>query len=369
MTASRGILVHEWLENGGAENVFEHLGRIFPQAERWCMWNDASSRFLGVHETVLARTPLRRHKAAALLAMPTVWRHLPARTAPWVLCSSHLFAHHARFSGPARQAPKLVYAHTPARYIWTPDVDERGSGAFARAASATLKPLDRRRAREAHTIAANSAYVAAKIHAVWGREAEVIYPPVNVARFGVDEPSLTAAEARTVQGLPSEYLLGMSRFVSYKRLDAVIQAGAAVNLPVVIAGSGPDEARLRHAAAASGVHVSFVMAPSDGVVNALYRRAAAVVFAPIEDFGVVPVEAMAAGTPVIANAVGGAAESVLDGVTGALVHTWEPDELRVAVDRALAVDPDACRERAECFDAEIFADRIRAWVARSVGEA
>ena len=142
-----GILVHEWLaRHGGSENVFEVLSGVFPDAERFCLWNDSDGRFENVHETVLARTPLRRSKAAALPFMPAVWRHLPARDADWVLTSSHLFAHHARFAGPARHAPKLVYAHTPARYVWTPELDGRGSGLAARAASALLKPIDRKRA-------------------------------------------------------------------------------------------------------------------------------------------------------------------------------------------------------------------------------
>ena len=95
-----GVIVHEWLEStGGAENVFDVLGRTFPDAARVCLWNDSDGRFTDVQETVLARTPLRHSKAVALPFMPLVWRHLPALDADWVLCSSHAFAHHARFAG------------------------------------------------------------------------------------------------------------------------------------------------------------------------------------------------------------------------------------------------------------------------------
>ena len=165
-----GILVHEWLARfGGSENVFEVLSETFPDAERFCLWNDSDGRFTGVNETILARTPLRRSKAAALPFMPAVWRHLPRRDADWVLCSSHLFAHHARFGGPARDAVKLVYAHTPARYIWTPELDGRGDRLLARAVAAPLKPLDRRRAAEPVSIVANSAFVAQRIADTWER--------------------------------------------------------------------------------------------------------------------------------------------------------------------------------------------------------
>lgn len=359
-----GILVHEWLaRTGGSENVFEHLTEIFPGARRFCLWNDSNGRFVDVEETFLARTPLRRSKAASVPLMPIAWRALPAVDADWVLCSSHVFAHHARFRGGARDAPKFVYAHTPARYIWTPELDGRGSGVVARAVSAALKPLDRRRAQEPVAIAANSRFVAQRIADTWERESVVIYPPVDVDAFSAD-PALRDEDARIRAALPRDYLLGVSRFVPYKRLDAVIHAGAAAGLPVVLAGSGPDEARLR--AIATEVHpgsVHFVDRPSFELLSALYRDAAALVFAPIEDFGIIPVEAMASGTPVVANAVGGAVESVVDGLTGAHVEDWDDRTLlRAAVERALAAAPEACVERAAAFSPTVFAQGIRDWI-------
>lgn len=359
-----GILIHEWLErHGGSENVFEVLSGVFPDAERFCLWNDSDGRFEGVHETVLARTPLRKSKAAALPFMPGVWRHLPDRDADWVLCSSHVFAHHARFGGSARGAPKLVYAHTPARYVWTPELDGRGDNLAARAVSTLLKPLDRKRAAEPVAIAANSAFVAQRIADTWEREATVIHPPTDVGAFAFGKGDLAPGERETIAALPSEFLLGVSRFVPYKRLERVIEAGAAVGVPVVLAGSGPDEGRLRSIADAHGERVLFVLNPSFAVLRELYRRALALVFPSIEDFGIMPVEAMATGTPVVASAVGGTAETVVDGVTGALVHEWTHTELKSAVERAAAAQPDACVARAFEFDTQVFVDRISEWVA------
>jgi glycosyltransferase involved in cell wall biosynthesis len=365
-----GILVHEWLARyGGSENVFEVLSDTFPDAERFCLWDDSDGRFTGVNETILARTPLRRSKAAALPFMPAVWRHLPRRDADWVLCSSHLFAHHARFSGPARDAVKLVYAHTPARYIWTPELDGRGDSLLARAVAAPLKPLDRRRAAEAVSIVANSEFVAQRIADTWEREARVIHPPIDVAAFAAAPGDLGSDEAAVLASLPAEFLLGVSRFVPYKRLERVIDAGRAADLPVVLAGSGADEERLRAHAVRSGAPVIFLSDPSFAMLRALYRRALALVFPSIEDFGIMPVEAMATGTPVVANAVGGAAESVVDGITGALVHDWTDAELKAAVERAVGAAADVCTARAYEFDRPVFVERIREWVAAETGGA
>lgn len=332
-------------------------------AGRFCLWNDSGGRFAGVTETVLARTPLRRSKALALPLMPMVWRHLPARNADWVLCSSHLFAHQARFAGPARQAPKLVYAHTPARYVWAPEHDGRGGGPAARAVSALIRPVDRRRAVEPVAIAANSEFVAARIAKTWDREASVIYPPVDVTGFSAAPRELSAREGELLASLPRPYLLGVSRFVPYKRLDRVIDAGVASGLPVVLAGGGPDERRLRDLALGRGIPVVFVADPSQDLLAELYRQALALVFPAIEDFGIMPVEAMASGTPVVAGRVGGTAESVIDGVTGALVDQWDASELAVAVERAAQAEGAACVARAEQYDESAFVRRITAWVA------
>ncbi|MGO2112902.1 MAG: glycosyltransferase [Pseudoclavibacter sp.] len=363
---TNGIIVHEWLARaGGSENVFEAIASAFPDAERWCLWNEAGDRFTPVNETLLARTLLKGKKALSLPLMPAIWRHLPARSADWMLVSSHLFAHHARFAGEARDAKKLVYAHTPARYIWVPELDGRGRNPLARAASAVLKPLDRKRAQEPIAIAANSRFIQQRIADTWERDAEVIYPNVNVERI-LAEPSLTAEDEARLEALPDAFILGFSRFVPYKRLEAAIDTGRAAGLPVVLAGGGEGEGALRaYAEERHPGKVSFVLNPSDELLSAILRRASALVFAPIEDFGIIPVEAMAAGTPVLANAIGGAVESVIDGETGAHVHDWsDAAELRAAVDRALSASPGACRARAQEFSSAVFDRRIRDFVAR-----
>lgn len=366
-----GLIVQEWLaRNGGSERVVEQLLETFPDADLQVLWNDAPEQFASARESWLARTPLRRSKALALPVMPITWRHLHgSRDYDWLLVSSHLFAHHARLSSQP-DIPKLVYAHTPARYIWEPDLDTRGDTLVARLASQVLRPLDRRRAQDAVEIVANSRFTRDRISRTWQRDARVIYPPVATDRIisgGNWLEHLSADEADIVEALPETFLLGASRFVSYKRLDVVIDAGAAAGLPIVLAGGGPEEAALRAKAALSPTPVYFVSAPSTPLLYALYQRALALIFPAIEDFGIMPVEAMAAGTPVIVAPVGGAAEVVSLTGGGAIMPTTEStaDWTEVVTSVSL-LDREAVSEGATRFSSARFRSEIADWVRRTV---
>ncbi|MGN6127428.1 MAG: glycosyltransferase [Humibacter sp.] len=361
-----GVIVHEWMESvGGGERVVDALAEAFPDAPIVCPWDDVDDRYGAgrVSESWLARTPLRNHKAASMPFLLEWWRRLPpVPDAEWLLCCTHLFAHHARMRRPERDVPKFVYTYSPARYIWEPDIDQRGAGALARAIAQPLRSIDRRRAQEPVKIAANSRFIAERIERSWDRESTVIYPPVDLSVFPGSDDELTPEELATLDALPSGFLLGASRFVPYKRLDLAIEAGIAADLPVVIAGDGPERERLTAIAAEHPGRVTFVARPSNALLRALYRRASVFFFGPIEDFGIMPVEAMAAGTPVVGNAIGGASETVLDGVSGALFTSTDPAELRRAVEVALSMDPEDCRRRAQLFDGSTFGDRMKDWM-------
>jgi glycosyltransferase involved in cell wall biosynthesis len=261
--------------------------------------------------------------------------------------------------------PKYVYAHTPARYIWEPDLDERGNRLVPQLVSPFLRALDRHRASEHTNVAANSQFVQKRIRATWELDATVLYPPVDVKRIqatGDWTSQTTHAEQALLDSLPSQFILGASRFVSYKRLDRVIEMGERAGVPVVIAGNGPDKARLEAQATEANVAVSFVESPSDALLFCLYDRALAYVFPGVEDFGIMPVEAMAAGVPVIVNREGGASESVIDGVTGVHFDFEDISAADAALAAAASLSREECRKRARDFSREIFEENLRQWM-------
>ncbi|MFP3461287.1 glycosyltransferase [Arthrobacter globiformis] len=363
-----GLIVHEWLEkHGGAETVVEQFAELYPAASIFCLWDDFPERFPNheVRESWLASTPLRRRKPLALPWMLPTWRRIPVSEADWILCSSHLFAHHARLLNRDVDVPKFVYTHTPARYIWNPELDHRGESRLVRAASAVFRGIDRRRAAEAVSIAANSKFVQERINATWDRPSVVINPPVDTKYFS-DVPDsdsdLRDDEKRILDELPRQFILGASRFVPYKGLDKVIAAGEAANLPVVLAGEGPHYPVLQQLATEARVPVQILRAPSRPFLRALYQRAMVYVFPAIEDFGIMPVEAMATGTPVVANRLGGAGESVVDRKSGILLDDFGPRELKAAVSTACGLDESNISARAKDFDLPVFRKRVADWM-------
>ena len=161
-----GVLVHEWIErSGGAEKVLDEFVNCYPDADLYCLWNDAPGRYstTDVNESVLAATPLRRSKALSLPVMPFTWRGLENRGYDFALISSHVFAHHATFREQSARFRKFVYVHTPARYVWNPELDERGNSPLARLGSPILRKIDRKRASEGASFAANSVFVSRRV--------------------------------------------------------------------------------------------------------------------------------------------------------------------------------------------------------------
>lgn len=365
-----GLIVHEWIsEHGGSENVAEAMVESWPDAEVLCLWNDAPHRFQGrrVLESWLARTPLRKSKLAAVPFMPATWAAVDVRGYDFVLVSSHLFAHHVggrvRHSGPQ----KFVYVHTPARYLWAPELDERGNSALAKMASPLLKRVDAARAQSGAMFAANSEFVRDRVRNAWGQDAEVIYPPVRVSQLqSVPQwrDALSPSDEAVFDSLPDEFLLGASRFVPYKRLDVVIRAGEATGMPVVLAGSGPLRGALAEAGEAANIPVIIVDKPSNALLYALYQAAQAFVFPAIEDFGIMPVEAMSLGTPAVVTLVGGAQESVRLLAGGAVLESFSSSDLSRAVESALSLDmgsvPSASRA---LFDGAHFGGRLDRWMS------
>jgi glycosyltransferase involved in cell wall biosynthesis len=367
-----GLIVHEWIEqSGGAEKVVDAFTVAFPDADIRCLWNDAPGRYPNsrVTESWLAKTPLRRNKVASMPFMFPTWAKVSTdQDYDWLLVSSHVFAHQARLKG-QRDIPKFVYVHTPARYLWEPQLDSRGSSFLARAAGHVLKPLDRSLVTRSANFAANSKFVSDRVSRAWGVESSVIYPPVDVDRIlqgGDWQTRLGLDDAERIASIPDEYVIGASRFVPYKRLEHVLKVAEVAGLPAVLAGSGPDLERLQALASGVRVPVHFVKSPSDELLFSLIQGASLFVFPGIEDFGIIPVEAMALGTPVLVNVVGGAAESVIHGKTGAHVADWDNrSEVEAALGLAMASSSVACQTRAADFDSEISNESVITWIGRA----
>ena len=347
-------ILHEWIDAyAGSEQVFEALAQAFPQADLFALSVEPGVHLeLGgrrIQTTFLDRPALRQRRNATLPLMPMAWRRLEAGHYDLVISSHHAFAHANRLAGDGTQ---LCYVHSPARYVWSPEIDGRGDRWYLAPARGLLKGVDRRATRGVTAYAANSRAVADRIARFWQRDAVVIPPPVRVEYFG--EP----AEAEPSR----DYLLGVGRWISYKNLHRVVEVAQRLDMPAKIAGRGPDAARIRAAAREARVPVEVIEAPSDEALRELYRNAACLIFPTVEDFGMVPVEAQSAGTPVVAVGQGGALETVADGISGAFCATADVDALAEAARAALPLAGDGPRKNAAQFSHEAFRASITGWV-------
>ncbi|NYF57272.1 glycosyltransferase [Micromonospora purpureochromogenes] len=357
LLAGRSVaLVHEWFgATGGSENVFLAIQEVLPDAKGFVLWRDHDARRgLDLRESWLARTPLRRSKALALPLMPLTWRTLTRERFDVVISSSHAFAHTVKFRS-SPDARYLSYIHSPARYLWSPDFDGRGSNGMLTVPRRVLQGADVRLSRHVDSYAANSREVQARIQRFWKRDARIIHPPVDVDYF-TDAP---AAERRQERA----YLLGVGRWIPYKKFDLMIEIAEAGRMPLVIAGSGPEEEALRRQAARVGVPVTFERQPSRQRLRELYWGAKCLLFPTHEDFGIIPVEAMACGTPVLGLRRGGVLETVVDGETGFLVDSDDPREYAAMLGHVDGLDRGRVQAHAARFSAAVFRANVATWVA------
>lgn len=349
-------IAHEWVSaRAGSEKVFEELARTFPAADLYAMTVtpgvelDTAGR--PIRTTFLDRLgPLRDRRGATLPLMPTAWRGAGrGERYETVISSSHACAKGFR---PGRSARHLCYVHAPMRYVWNPEIDGRGAHFAAAPVRAAFRRWDRRSTRWVDSFAANSTAVAERIRDYYGRHATVIHPPVDTAFFA-------AAPDEEREGLVT-----LGRLIPYKGHDTAIRVAADLRLPIKIVGRGPEERRLRDLAREVGADAEFVVGASDREVRSAVASSRLLVFAAVEDFGIVPVEAQAAGTPVVGPALGGILDTVRDGVTGAHATDTSVAAIRSACERALGL-PDmasACRAHASRFGTERFRREVRQWV-------
>ncbi|HEY2319925.1 MAG TPA: glycosyltransferase [Solirubrobacteraceae bacterium] len=359
-TQPRVALVHDFLlDVRGAERVFLALCDMWPQADIFTAVYDADGtegRFADrtVHTSFLQRVrPTARTFRALLPLYPSAIESFDLSGYDLVVSSSSAWAHAVRCP---KDTVHVSYCHNPFRYAWN-DRDSTLARrnpltrSFLRTAFRRWRRWDRAAAQRTTSYVANSRITQARLRSYFGREAEIVHPPVDTWRFS--------------PGPVGDYYAVVSELMAHKQIDVAIDAFNALRRPLVIVGDGPSVRALRRRA---GPTIRFTGRVSDAEVARTLQGARALVLTAVEEFGIAAVESQAAGRPVIARAGGGALETVIDGVTGCF---WSggATELAAAVlefdDADIA--PEACVLHAARFDSRAFAQGMRHQVAMAAG--
>jgi glycosyltransferase involved in cell wall biosynthesis len=348
-------IVHDYLnQRGGAERVVLELARIFPGAPVYTSLYRPESTFpefkqLDVRTSPLDRLPVDARFRALLPLYPAAFRALSPLHEDVVVSSSSGWAHGIR-TDPA--STHLVYCHTPARWLYEteaylPSGPKRALTAPLRAA---LGRWDRHAAHRADLYLANSEHVSRRIRTAYGIEADILHPPVRTDGL---HPSPRG-----------ERLLVISRLLPYKRVDLVVDAATEAGLGLDVVGSGPSLDELRSRA---GPTVRFHGRVEEGALRELLMGCRALCFPGSEDFGIVPVEANAAGKPVVGFADGGVLETQVAGETATFFGESTPVAALDAIRRADALEttPEQIARNAERFAPEVFESGLLAAVERA----
>ena len=350
-------LLHYWLTNvRGGEKVLAALGEMFPEADVFthAYRPDRMGGLLAGHrvtESFIARLPLgRRHPQAYLPLLPAASRSLKLDGYDLIVSSE---------SGPIKGIRKpdgarhVCYCHTPMRYLWDMHDDYyRAAGWGGRLAmkmfTGYLRREDLKSVESVDRFVANSAFVAERIRRIYGRDSVVVHPPVDVDFYGAER--FERNEGYLIAG----------QLIAYKRPELAVAACMKMNRPLVIAGDGMLRERLMRMAAGHPA-VRFLGRVSDLELRRCYAEAKALLFPGMEDFGIVPVEAQAAGTPVVAYGVGGTQETVVAGQTGLFFAEQTVDSLCAAIEEfeGRTWSPESCRANAARFSRRQFTAGMR----------
>jgi glycosyltransferase involved in cell wall biosynthesis len=360
----KAVIAHDFSEvYGGAERIVASIAEVFPDAPFWSILGRPSvTRRMGIGDRAHTLLPPRQRLLKSFRALTPLYpaivraKRLPA--ADVLITSTYAFAHGFRTEN---DAPQVAYCYSPLRFAWsmTGAYEELWAGGAARGAAfrglATLmRAADRRAAQDVTTYVAESEHIADQIRRYYGREPEVIYPPVDCELFTLD-----------ASGDHDDYFLICGRLIEpYKRFGLAVDAFRDLPHRLLVAGDGPAYSELVERA---GDNVEFLGHLSDDDLVPVMQRAAATLFPSTDDFGLIPVESMACGRPVIAFADGGALETVKAGETGEFFDRTTPEAIRAAVEGfdPDAYDPGAIRAHAEKWSLPRFQAEIREVVERT----
>jgi glycosyltransferase involved in cell wall biosynthesis len=358
-------LAHDYLnQNGGAERVVEQIHQLFPTAPIYVSMYDRERmpeayRGWDIHPSFMQHLPgVMRHHQQYLPLYPLAMASFNLAPYRLIVSSSSAFGKGVRVP---RGALHVCYCHAPMRFAWDYEAYAAREG-FGRAVNIGIRPLlaalrrwDRATSARVDHFIANSRTIAVRIARVYGRDATVIYPPVETDRYA--PPPGTPEE-------PEPFFFLVSRLVPYKRIDLAIQAANALGARLEIASTGRDRARLE---ALAGPTVHFLGWISDEEKREKYARCTATLFPAEDDFGIAQLEAMAAGRPVVAYGRGGSAESVRDGVTGILFPEQTAEAMVDAMRRVQSQswDRQTIVAHARRFDASVFRTRMESFLAEA----
>jgi glycosyltransferase involved in cell wall biosynthesis len=358
-------IVHDWLNQmGGAEAVLEALVEIFPGAPVYTsiFWRGgmpAAYNRWDVRTTWMDRLPgIYRHHQPYLLLYPLAFGQLTLHGYDLVISNKSAFCLGVHTPP---ETVHICYCLTPTRFVWQLDAyaEREHVGHLATRAVRPFLPWlqawEHAAAQRVTSFVGISREVQARIQHLYGRESALVYPPVRTGQLAPG-------------GEPGDYFLIVSRLIPYKRIDLAVEAFNRLGLPLWIVGDGRNRQQLE---AVAGPTIRFLGRIDEAEKARLMASCRAFVFPGLEDFGIAPVEAMAAGRPVIAYAGGGALDSVVDGVTGLFFTEQTADSLVDAVRRFddTAFDPDVIRAHAERFDERVFRDDLRNVVLRVMDQA
>jgi glycosyltransferase involved in cell wall biosynthesis len=348
-------LIHDWLNQlGGAEDVLETLVAMFPGAPIFTSiyWREkmpAHYRQWPIRVSFMDRLPaIHRHHQPYLPLYPFAFQSFDLSAYDLILSNKSGFCHGVR-KPPG--AVHVCYCLTPTRYVWGFD-DYAAREGLSPAQIQILRPVlnllkqwDKAAAARVDHFIAISSEVRRRIASFYGRDSAIIYPPVNTDRFDIADSV-------------GDYFLCLGRLIPYKRVDLAVQACTALNLPLLVGGDGRDRARLERMA---GPTVKFLGRVSEADLPGLVARCRAFIFPGLEDFGIAPVQAMAAGRPVIAFAGGGALDTVIENQTGHLFHQPTVQSLIFTLQsfNPSRFDPLAIRAHALQFDRKVFQQGLR----------
>lgn len=349
-------LVHDYLtQYGGAERVLEVFCELFPNAPIYTIIYDKKlieKKFPNrrIYSSFLQKIPFaKKHHRSFLLLMPFAVEQFDLSDYDLVISDS---ASYAKGVITLPETKHICYCHTPTRYAWDdshkyirdfpfPEFVKKFIPYFM----TYIRSWDFQASQRPDIYIANSNFVAGRIKKYYKENPIVVHPPVDVDKFSISD-------------VDKDYFLMVGRLLSYKRFDLAVSVFSKLGFPLKIIGDGPERKRLQ---AMASKNIEFLGALSDDDLRVYYQKAKALIFPQEEDFGIVPLEAMASGRPVIAYGSGGAKETIIDGVTGLFFDSQTKESLLDAVLRfeKFSFDKKKIREHSEKFNKDIFIKNIK----------